>query len=223
MDENGTPKNLNVDLGSEFIYKPFVNYCKENNIKIWYSNPEQANKNAIIERFHRTLRNIILKYTVVNGRKYLKELDNFMYNYNHTFDRDIKQSPVDIWTGKDKNEQSYNIVAHLLEVGDQVRHTLEKEIYGKNSSTPTYTRKIFTITRKEGNAYYLDNLTKPFREHELIPATGTNNNERENEELKGERKVKQERKQNKILKDESITQANIIETKRERKPNVKFL
>ena len=223
VDENGKPKNLNVDLGSEFVYKPFVNYCKENHIKLWYSNPDQANKNSIIERFHRTLRNIILKYTVVNGRKYIDELDDFMYNYNHTYDRDIKNSPIDIWKGKEKNDQSYNIVPHLLEVGDQVRHTLEKEIYGKNSSTPTYTRKIFTITKKEGNAYYLDDIEKPFREHELIPAIGENNNEREDEEVKMEDKAKHERKQNKILKDESINQDNIIETKRERKPNLKYL
>ena len=223
INENGKPKNLNLDLGSEFVYRPFVNYCKENDIKLWYSNPDQANKNSIIERFHRTLRNIILKYTVVNGRKYINELNNFMYNYNHTFDRDIKQSPIDILKGKDKNEQSYNFVPHLLDVGDQVRHTLEKEIYGKNSSTPTYTRKIFTITKKDGNAYYLDDLTKPFREHELILAVGENNNEREDEELKEEEKIKQDKKQQKILKDENISQDNIIETKRERKPNLKYV
>ena len=28
MDENGIPKKLNVDLGSEYIYRPFVAYCK---------------------------------------------------------------------------------------------------------------------------------------------------------------------------------------------------
>ena len=223
MDENGIPKNLNVDLGSEFVYKPFVNYCKEHNIKLWYSNPDQANKNSIIERWHRTLRNIILKYTVVNGRRYIDELNNFIYNYNHTYERDVKNNPIDIWKGKDANEQSYNFVPHLLQVGDQVRHTLEKEIYGKNSSTPTYTRKIFTITKKDGNAYYLDDMEKPFREHELIPAVGENNNEREDEEEKIEQKDKQEKKQNKILKDENISQSNIIETKRERKPNFKYL
>ena len=223
VNKNGKPKNLNVDLGSEFIYKPFVNYCKENHIKLWYSNPDQANKNSIIERFHRTLRNIILKYQVANGRKYLDKLDEFMYNYNHTFHKTVHNNPIDIWKGNDKNEQDYHIVPHELNVGDQVRHTLEKEIYGKNSSTPTYTRKIFTITKKEGNAYYLDDMTKPFREHELIVATGDNNNEREEDEEKIEVKDKQAKKQNKILKDENISQANIVETKRERKPNMKYV
>jgi len=51
----GKPNNLNLDVGSEFIYTPFVNYCETNSITLFYSNPEQDNKNSIIERFHRTL------------------------------------------------------------------------------------------------------------------------------------------------------------------------
>ena len=224
IDKYGKPKNLNVDLGSEFVYKPFVNYCKEHHIKLWYSNPDQANKNAIIERFHRTLRNIILKYQVANGKKYLDKLDEFMYNYNNTYHKTVRNNPVDIWKGKEKNEQEYNIVSHDFNVGDEVRHTLEKQIYGKNSSTPTYTQKIFTITKKEGNAYYLDDLTKPFREHELILATGENNNEREDEELAIEEKVKQDKTQAKALKNIEIDQPNYKkEGARERRPNFKYV
>ena len=137
-------------------------------------------KNSIFERWHRTLRNLILKYTVANGRRYIEQLGNFIYNYNHTYERDVKNNPIDIWEGKNKNEQLHNIIPHLLEVGDQVRHTLDKEIYGKNSSSPTFTKQIFTITKKKGNSYYLDDIDKPFREYELIPAIGENYNEPEN-------------------------------------------
>jgi hypothetical protein len=31
-------------------YKPFRQYCEDNNIILWVCDPEQANKNAIIER-----------------------------------------------------------------------------------------------------------------------------------------------------------------------------
>ena len=109
-------------------------------------------------------------------------------------------------------------------MGDQVRHTLEKEIYGKNSSTPTYTRKIFTITKKEGNAYYLDDMEKPFREHELIPAVGENNNEREEEEEKIIVKEKQEKDQKKELKkNDDIAPHLKKEGPRERRPNFKYV
>ena len=91
-------------METEFIYSSFQNYCLDNNIKLWYSNPEQDNKNAIIERFHRTLRNYILKYEVANGKEYITELDNIIDNYNNTFHNTIKTEPVKIWKGIDRNE-----------------------------------------------------------------------------------------------------------------------
>ena len=186
--------------------------------------PRPSKNNLIIERFHRTLRNIILKYTVANGRRYLDKLDEFMYNYNHTFHKTVHNTPADIWKGKEKNDQEYHIIPHELNVGDQVRHTLEKEIYGKQSSTPTYTQKIFTITKKEGNAYYLDDLTKPFREHELILATGENNNERDEEEENIILKEKEEKNQKKELKNLQIDQPNYKkEGARERRPNFRYV
>ena len=52
---------------------------------------------------------------------------------------------------------------------------------------------------------------------------GENNNEIEDAELKIEKKAKDEKKQSKIFKDENLKPENIIETKRERKPNLKYL
>jgi hypothetical protein len=48
--------------GAEFKYAPFRKYLDGNNITLWVSNPEQENKNAITERFHRTIENLILRY-----------------------------------------------------------------------------------------------------------------------------------------------------------------
>ena len=83
--------------------------------------------------------------------------------------------------------------------------------------------KYLLFKKIDGNAYFLDDIKKPFREHELIPAVGENNNEREDAELKIEKKAKDEKKQSKIFKDEDLKPENIIETKRERKPNLKYL
>ena len=93
----GKCRNLNVDLGSEFIAERFKKYCADNYIKIWYSDPEQSNKNSIIERFHRTLRNMLLKYTVANGKPYIDDLDKLIENYNTSYHRTIQQEPKDIF------------------------------------------------------------------------------------------------------------------------------
>jgi transposase InsO family protein len=72
FEENTKPVNLNIDLGAEFKYNPFQKYIKDNNITLWVSDPQQMNKNAIIERLHRILRNLILRYETAFGKSYIK-------------------------------------------------------------------------------------------------------------------------------------------------------
>jgi transposase InsO family protein len=170
--EFGKCKNINCDLGSEFIYKPFVDYCKDNDITIWYSNPEQDNKNAIIERFHRTIRNIILKYTVAKGKGYIKVLPKLIQNYNNTEHNTVKAEPTEIWKGEKKNEQHIERVEDTFNEGDKVRHIIDKSTFDKKSSTASYTKTIYTITKKDGHSYYLDELKKPFKSFQLVNAVG---------------------------------------------------
>ena len=47
------PKNINAD--NEFNNHKFNEYFTEQNIHPWFSQPDQLHKNAIIERFWRTL------------------------------------------------------------------------------------------------------------------------------------------------------------------------
>ena len=53
LELRGMPKNINVDKGLELI-----DFCEENNIYIWYNNPNQDNNNVIIE--------IEIKYLLIN-------------------------------------------------------------------------------------------------------------------------------------------------------------
>jgi len=183
MKSYGIPKNLNVDVGSEFTFKPFVTYCEKNNIQLWYSNPEQENKNSIIERFHRTLRNLILRFEIANGKSYIDILPNLIENYNSTKHKTIKARPIDVWNGDDMNRQTIKISIPSFHVGDEVRHVQKKKSFEKSSSVSKYTKKIYTITKRDGFTYYLDDLRKPFREHELVLAvTGNQNHSFEYEE-----------------------------------------
>ena len=173
-ESGGNPKNINCDEGKEFIYKPFTKYCEENNITLWVSNPEQENKNAIIERFHRTLRNLILRYTIAKGKAYIDDLEKLIKNYNTTEHRTIQQRPVDIWNGSKQNEQTIHRVEHNFTVGDRVRKLTKKKVFDKASSTSNYSAKTYSISKIEGNSIFLDDLKKPFRNYELVHAVGVN-------------------------------------------------
>ena len=199
FEENGMPKNINLDLGKEFIYKPFKEYCERNGIELWFSDTEQENKNAIIERFHRTLRGMILRYEVAFGKSYIEILDKLIWNYNHTKHGTTGQQPIEIWNGENSNNQKINIIPNHFVVGDRVRHLVKKKVFDKSSDTTTYTKSIYTITEIEGQSCYLDDLKKPFRPYELIIANNQelddkydDANKQDEKQMIFERKMKRE-------------------------------
>lgn len=216
---SGIPKNINFDLGSEFIDKRMIDYCEENGIEVWYSSPNQDNKNAIIERFHRTLRNLILKYKMASSKPYIHVLPQLIKNYNTSYHKTIQDTPLNIWTGKSKNNQPIKRIYHDFQVGDKVRHINERNTFDKKSSTNTYTKKIFTITRVEGRSYYLDDLQKAYRGHELIKAVGGDLTSDFDNQLE---QAKKQEKSNRVLNREDISKENILEEKRVRKPKKHF-
>lgn len=192
IKENGKPNNMNLDEGKEFTNKAFQKFCEDNDITLWFSDTQQENKNAIIERFHRTLRNLILAYTTSIGNSYIDDLPKLLRNYNTSYHKTIKATPLHIWEGKRKNRQSVKLLPLDFHEGDKVRHIIKKKVFDKHSSTTNYTKKIYTITKIIGNSIFLDDLTKPFRQFELIKAVG------ENMSTEYDEKVAQEKRQKTI-------------------------
>jgi hypothetical protein len=199
LSRSGNPKNLNVDAGGEFDNTGFKTYASQKHIVLWFSNPEQENKNSIIERFHRTLRNILLKYETASKKPYINELQNLIENYNNTKHNTIKATPNEVWDGEKQNTQKINYVVYDFVVGDIVRHSVKRERFEKASSTVKYTKELYAISRIEGNGYYLNNkkggeLSKLYRGHELIKAVGNDANSLYDLENKANAKTEQQAK-----------------------------
>lgn len=79
-----------ADQGSEFINSKFRTYLRNNNVEVRLAN----NKAPHIERFNRTLQNLIFRYLEENETEtYYNQLDNLVRLYNNRFHRTIKMSP----------------------------------------------------------------------------------------------------------------------------------
>ena len=82
----GKPKNLNMD--NEFKSTELVRYLKDENIKVYYSYADEAfesMKNPIIERFWRTLAQLLRTYSLNTGeKKWYLYLSRVVMNYNKT-------------------------------------------------------------------------------------------------------------------------------------------
>jgi transposase InsO family protein len=202
LKKSGIPKNLNVDAGGEFDNKVFKEYADEQNITIWMSNPEQENKNSIIERFHRTLRNMLLKYEIATKKPYINDLQKLIKNYNDTEHSTIQTEPNKIWNDEKPNLQQITYVSYDFLVGDKVRHAVKLKQFDKASSTEKYTKQIYTITRIDKNSYYLadkanNELTKKFRGYELKLAVGNDidNDDKQKQKNKIKEKLKKLQKE----------------------------
>lgn len=82
----GKPSRIRVDNGPEFLSKAFVQWCKDNEIGIKYTEPGKPMQNAFIERFNRLYREDVLDAYLFNDMDQVKQLSDHWkedYNENH--------------------------------------------------------------------------------------------------------------------------------------------
>lgn len=161
----GYPKNINLD--NEFNTKEFQDWCKKNNVQAWFSEPNEINKNAIVERFNRTLAGMIQKVRVATKRyDWPTYLPDLIENYNSTVHRTTKQKPYDVFNNNKLSRQVFNFVEKKFDVGDKVRIKQTKSVFSKGDSI-TYSPDVFIIDSIKGNRYELKNTTNNKNENRL--------------------------------------------------------
>lgn len=215
FDKHGFPKNINCDL--EFNNKTLTDYAERNNIKMHYSEANDTIKNVIVERWNRTIANLLQK-----NRNASKDYDWYSYlsevvdNYNHSYHRTIKEKPFDIFNGITTSKQNIIKYDHQFKVGDKVRIQNKKELFDKGDVT-TFSKDVYVVESIKKNKIFLAGVERSFQPHQLklenelihfIP-----NEQQENDYII----EKRNRKQSNILKSEDINKDNIITTPRVRK------
>ena len=154
VEQGRHPNNLWVDEGTEFYNKTFKKFLEDNKINMYHT--FNFGKAVVIERFNRTLKQIMWKYfTANNTNTYLNNLPDMVKKYNNTKHRSIKMSP----TNASKSENKGNVYFNLYggdkrpsrsesslkhKIGDKVRISKLKRHFEKGY-TPNWTEEIFVI------------------------------------------------------------------------------
>ena len=176
FDKIGYPKDINCD--NEFNTTELLKFFKDNKIIPHFSDVGDIQKNAIVERFNKTLAGLIQRWRVATKlRTWYKVLPDLIENYNTTFHSTIKAKPLDVFEGRDKNKQT-NIVQYepSYAVGDIVRIKQVKPILGKGDYIK-YSEETYIITGTRGKRYYLKNTStdetasRPYKDYEIKKAT----------------------------------------------------
>eukprot|EP01050_Picozoa_sp_SAG11_P012137 SAG11_NODE_1332_length_5179_cov_193.229724_2_plen_414_part_00 len=167
-------KSINSDAGGEFQSKVFKDMLKEKAdkynfpIRQYVSDPKDYSKNAIVERFNRTFRRLMLvdKKQRNNAPQTREDVARHVKNYNNDLHSTIKAKPEMVYKLKDTNKQKYKFIDFKLSKGDKVRTLNKNALFDKG--TYEYSDKVYTIAEKNGKRFKLDGLQKQFMGYELL-------------------------------------------------------
>jgi hypothetical protein len=207
LEEMEPPEKLQCD--NEFNKTEFNELLETLDISVRYSQPEEINKNAIIERWNGTLALLLQKVRITTKRyDWYNYLSDCVYNYNHTIHSTTKQKPVDIWKNKAKNEQQLVVLENNFKKGDKVRIVRKRKVFSKGDEIK-YSTEIYIVTDVKNNKISLDGVKRTYKPYELKQTSEIimDNIEEPQNEIKANNL-------NKMLKRLDIDEKNIITGKR---------
>lgn len=148
------PSKLQTDKGLEFINKHTQDLLRKQDVH-WFST-ENETKAQVVERFNRTLKSKMWKYFTHNKtKKWIDILPSLLENYNNSYHRSIKMTPIEGSLEKNSKvvyENIYPRIAQMktkpkFQIGDRVRISKKIKDFRKGY-LPNFTTEIFIVSKK---------------------------------------------------------------------------
>ena len=149
--KDNKPKFIWSDKEPAFFSKEMQKFFKNNNVKICHTNSHL--KAVVIERFNRSLRELMMKHFVTNNNTiWYNILPKLVKIYNNRYHSTIKTKPIEV----NKNNQKYikeNIYTYdktnknpKFKINDLVRISLKRrDIFDKTSGNIKWSEELFKI------------------------------------------------------------------------------
>ena len=128
-----------------------LKFFEDNNVKIYYTNSNL--KAVVIERFNRSLRELIMKEFVKNNNTvWYNILPKLIKFYNDRYHNTIKDKPININKSNEKYIKdtiyTYNVTNKIpkFKINDIVRISFKRrELFEKSSSNIKWSKELFKI------------------------------------------------------------------------------
>ena len=183
------PKYIWSDQESAFFSKEMLKFFEDHNIKIYYTHSNL--KAVVIERFNRSLRELMMKAFVKNNNTvWYNILPKLIKTYNNRYHRTIKMKPIDVNKSNEKhikkNFYTYDVTNKKpkYKINDLVRISLKRrELFDKPSGNIKWSEelfKIYKINKSNVITYQLKDMSNEiikgiFYERELLKTKNTSN------------------------------------------------
>ena len=132
---NGSPRHLWTDKATEFYNQQLKAVLAANNVMLYSTKNEE--KLSVVERWNRTMKNIMWKYfTANNTQKNIDVLPSMVDKNNSTYHRSLKMTPSDA-----RNPANYQ----------HIHNALYADVNARKATSPKFhvDNKV-CITRKKG-------------------------------------------------------------------------
>ena len=145
------PKLIWSDKESSFLSKEMQQFFKDNNVKIYHTNSHL--KAVAIERFNRSLRELMMKEFVKNNNTvWYNILPKLIKIYNNRYHSTIKMKPIQVNKNNEKyikeNIYTYDKTSKIpkFKVNDLVRISLKRrDLFDKPSGNIKWSEELFKI------------------------------------------------------------------------------
>lgn len=174
FERMGIPETVYCDEGSEFDSTKFKELMDKHSIELILT----LNHAPMVERFNRTIKEMIEKYLQATQSKAIANiLPRVIKNYNSSYHKTIEMAPNEV--NDDTADMVYrNILRKAkkkkwkkVRIGDRVR-VMEKAKSHRKGYKPKFTKAVHTVLSREGRYYTVDGLHRQYLRSALQLVTG---------------------------------------------------
>ena len=174
--ENNKIDKIEMDKGGEFYNAKFLKLLRDNKVK-WYSSyGSLKTKNAIVERFNRTLKTRMFRaFTKQGSHRWIDIIQNLVDGYNNSKHRSIGMAPNQVNKRNERivrknlypkiKKKAIHKTAHF-KVGDTVRITRNKSTFQKGYEQ-TYSYEVFEVYRINLKTYPITYILRDYKNEEI--------------------------------------------------------
>lgn len=155
-----TPLRITHDAGKEFVNSKMDVLLKKYQIERYVNQANDKTKTGIIERWNRTLRELLGRnFTRIGRLRWVEDLQLLVDNYNSTVHSTLGTTPKKVWNGKAKPKarpvcrESFTLLP-----GQYVRTRLIQKTFDKKAGAQIWSKEIYQIVQRHGFKYIVRHI-----------------------------------------------------------------
>ena len=153
------PRRMTSDAGTEFTCQKVKNLLASFVIEQYLNQAGDKTTTGIVERFNRTLRDLMGRNFVRLGKlHWVEDLPHLVKNYNQSRHSTLGATPEDVWYHRAvPKPRLVQRERFLLHEGDRVRVLLPRGVFDKKAGAQRWSTTIYIVSRREGFKYFINN------------------------------------------------------------------